>query len=232
VKLNHSLFILENGCGNIRRIRLFGPCLPLLLGTLNDDSKAGHMSSVMCEMRLASADIHISFEQRLAISRPDAGPKEYLAFVCAMWGWLAPFERQLWSLDWPAELMAHSRDGKRRWLECDIRAGFGQGTVPEIARSLHRPNMDTLAERFGIAYVIEGAQMGSRVLRKTMGPALHPWPARWLAGYGDTVGSKWLAFRTSAEHHLRSQADMALAAASARATFESLDGWFQKTDMA
>jgi heme oxygenase len=190
----------------------------------------------MHEMRLASAAIHHSFEQRLAITRVDAGPAEYLAFVCAMWGWLAPFERQLWALDWPSELMPESRDGKRRWLECDIRAGFGTefgpGVVPEIARSPHRPKMDTLAERFGVAYVIEGAQMGSQVLRKTMGPALHPWPARWLAGYGNTVGSKWLAFRASAEQHLQSPADMALAAASARSTFESLDGWFQETAIA
>jgi heme oxygenase len=190
----------------------------------------------MREMRLASADIHRSFEQRLAITRADAGPAEYLAFVCAMWGWLAPFERQLWSLDWPAELRSDSRDGKRKWLECDIRAGFGAefGTdmAPEIARSPYMPAMDTLAERFGVAYVIEGAQMGSLILRKSMGPALHPWPARWLAGYGDTVGSQWLAFRNSAEHHLLSREDVALAAASARATFVSLDGWFQKTDMA
>ena len=210
----------------------FSPGLPLLLGAPNSDSKAFQMSSVIHEMRLASADIHHSFEQRLAITRTDAGPAEYLAFVCAMWGWLAPFERQLWSLDWPAELMQGSRDGKRRWLECDIRAGFGEGMVPEIARSPHMPKMDTLAERFGVAYVIEGAQMGSQVLRKTMGQALHPWPARWLAGYGDTVGNKWHVFRTSAENHLRSRADIALAAASARATFESLDRWFQKTDIA
>lgn len=186
----------------------------------------------MSEMRRASTAIHHSFEQRLAISKPDAGPKQYLAFVCAMWGWLSPFERQLWSLDWPAEVVPESRDGKRKWLECDIRAGFGEGMVPAIARSRYRPKMDTLAERFGIAYVIEGAQMGSLVLRKTMGPALHPWPARWLAGYGDTTGSKWHAFRTSAEHHLHSPADMALAAASARATFESLDRWFQETGTA
>ena len=204
----------------------------MLRGIFNYDSKAFHMSSVMHEMRLASAAIHHSFEQRLAITRADAGQAEYLAFVCAMWGWLTPFEQQLWSLDWPAELMSGSRDGKRKWLECDIRAGFGEGMVPEIARSPHMPKMDTLAERFGVAYVIEGAQMGSVVLRKKMGPALHPWPARWLAGYGDTVGSKWLAFRTSAENHLLSRADIALAAASARATFESLDGWFQTTDIA
>jgi heme oxygenase len=211
---------------------LFGLGWSSLLVTLNYDPKVFHMASVMHEMRLASAAIHHSFEQRLAISRSDAGPAEYLAFVCTMWGWLAPFERQLWSLAWPAELMPDSRDGKREWLECDIRAGFGEGAVPDIARSPHMPKMDTLAERFGVAYVIEGAQMGSLVLRKTMGPALHPWPARWLAGYGDTVGSKWCAFRTSAERHLLSQADIALAAASARATFESLDGWFQKTAMA
>lgn len=186
----------------------------------------------MHEMRLASADIHHSFEQRLAINRADAGPAEYLAFVCAMWGWLEPFEQRLWSLDWPAELVPDARDGKRRWLECDIRAGFGAGENPQIARSPHMPRMDTLAERFGVAYVIEGAQMGSQVWRKTVGPALTPWPTRWLAGYGDTVSSKWLAFRKSAESHVFSGPDIALAAASARTTFESLDGWFKKTGMA
>ena len=211
-----------------------GPGLPLLRGTLNYDPKAFHMSSVMHVMRLANAAIRHFFEQRLAIARADAGQANYLAFVCAMWGWVASCERRLWSLEWPAELMPGSRDGKRRWLDCDIRTGLGEGMAHGITRSPHMPKMDTLAECFGVAHVIEGAQVGSQVLRKTMGAALQSRPARGLArdGDGDTVGNKWLAFRTISENILLSRADIALAAAPARATFESLIGWFQKTGMA
>ncbi len=114
-------------------IPFFG--LAIATGHPSYDLKALHMSSVMHEMRLASTVMQRSFEQRLAMTGMAAGQAQYLAFVGAMQGWLPPFERQLWSLDWPA-------------------------------------------------------------------------------------------------HRRLAQADMALAAASARAAVESRDRWFQKTDMA
>lgn len=183
----------------------------------------------MQAMRHASADIHHSFEQSLAITRADAGRAEYMAFVCAMLGWLAPFEQLLWSREWPAEIQPTSRDEKRKWLECDILAGADEEKLFSLPRSQLIPKMDTLAECFGVAYVLEGAQMGSQVLGKTLGVKLHPLPARWLFGYGDTVATKWNVFRKSAEHHLTTDRDVATAAGSALATFESLDNWFKKT---
>lgn len=183
----------------------------------------------MQAMRLASADIHHSLDKSLAITRADAGQAEYMAFVCAMLGWLAPFEQLLWSKEWPAEMEPAARDGKRKWLECDILAGEGQEKLSGVPRSQVIPKMDTLAECFGVAYVLEGAQMGSQVLRKTLGATLHPLPAGWLTGYDDTVAAKWNVFRNSADRHLTTDHAISAASASALATFKSLDNWFRKT---
>lgn len=188
------------------------------------------MTSVMLRMREATHAIHEKFDTQLHISHSDAGKQEYLDFICLMWGWLVPFENLLWNQEWPAEIDPASRNGKVRWLEQDILA-CSDGEILHPRRSAHVPKMDTLARRFGTAYVIEGAQMGGQVLLKTLGKRMLPGQFRWLEGYGDEVGAKWTRFRKSAEQHLVSEEDIAEAAQAARETFESLEQWFQRAGM-
>lgn len=134
-------------------------------------------------MRAATSDL----DARLLLARPDAGAREYLSYAAAMWGWLSPLEPQLWCATWPSELDPAARDGKRRWLEADLAVLGYDGKPPVDPTGL---DLSSQAARFGVAYVVEGSQLGGQVLLRRLGPALAPHVPRYLAGYGASTGAR------------------------------------------
>lgn len=185
--------------------------------------------SGLTRLRQATQDIHADFENRLKIAQPDAGKHDYRVFIEAMWGWLSPFEDALWSAQWPAELQAQERNGKRAWLLNDLRgAGLGEEQVAALPLAPCTLDLDSPASRFGIAYVLEGAQLGSQVLLRRIGSVLAPWPTRWLTGYGEACGANWRQFMQSANRYLAEEEAARDAANAARATFLSLQSWFMQ----
>ena len=181
----------------------------------------------LAALRQATHDIHADFESRLKIALPSAQRHDYRLFIEAMWGWLFPFEHTLWQAAWPDDMHAEQRDGKCTWLRHDmLGAGLSDsdiGALPLVHCTL---DLESSASRFGVAYVLEGAQLGSQVLLRRLGDRLAPWPTRWLIGYGEACGTNWRQFMQSANVHLADEATASRAAASARATFLSLQTWF------
>lgn len=187
------------------------------------------MSSAMLALREATRAIHDDFESGLKIAAPDADRDDYLVFIGAMYGWLQPFEARLWQRGWPAHLLPAARASKSAWLESDLRAAsLDDAAIAQLPRAAWAPDLDSAAGRIGTAYVLEGAQLGSQLLSRTLKPRLAPWPARWLAGYGEQASACWLAFRKEAELQLADDVARADAAAAARAAFSALSGWFRE----
>jgi heme oxygenase len=186
------------------------------------------MVSAMQALREATRDIHDDFESGLRIAAPDAGRADYLAFISAMYGWLQPFEARLWQAGWPAHLEPEARSQKAAWLEADLRAaGMDDAAIAQLPRVPVGVHLDSAAQRIGTAYVLEGAQLGSQLLSRTLKPRLAPWPTRWLSGYGEQASAYWLAFRKEAELQLVGETQRAEAAAAARAAFATLANWFR-----
>ncbi|MFL6716932.1 MAG: biliverdin-producing heme oxygenase [Burkholderiaceae bacterium] len=187
----------------------------------------------MLVMREATRDIHDGFETGLKVARPEAGRDDYLHFISAMYGWLSPFETRLWQAEWPLALAPQARGQKSAWLECDLRAaGMDDAAIAALPLAPDALLLDTPARRFGVAYVMEGAQLGSQLLARTLKPKLAPWPARWLSGYGENASTYWLSFRKEAELALNDAQSQAEAGAAAAAAFRSLADWFQARDAA
>jgi heme oxygenase len=181
----------------------------------------------LSSLRQATQDIHAAFESELKVAMPAAGKQDYQMFIEAMWGWLSPFENALWQAEWPDEMQAAERNGKSAWLLSDLRsAGLCDDDIASIPLAPCELDLQTQASRYGIAYVLEGAQLGSQVLSKRLTPALRPWPACWLAGYGDDVSRNWRSFMQSTETFLNNEQSSRIAAQSARQTFASLQSWF------
>jgi len=181
----------------------------------------------LMRLRQATQEIHAAFEFELKVAKPAAGKNDYQIFIQAMWGWLSPFEKILWQAEWPHEIDALSRNGKSAWLHSDLRsAGLQDDDIAALPLSSCNLDMTSPSARFGVAYVIEGAQLGSQVLAKRLGPILQPWPTRWLTGYGAESSAKWRQFMLSAETSLGSEEASRIAAHSARQTFTSLQSWF------
>ncbi len=191
------------------------------------------MSTAMLALREATREIHDDFESGLRIGRPDAGRAEYLAFISAMYGWLQPFEQRLWQSGWPAHLEPAMRSRKSAWLERDLRAaGLDDVAIARLPLAPCDAQFDSAAQRFGLAYVLEGAQLGSQLLSRSLKPRLAPWPTHWLSGYGPQASDYWLAFRKEAELALADAGARAEAAAAAAAAFRALADWFRARGVA
>lgn len=182
--------------------------------------------SVMSVLRAATKDAHDSLEQGLRIASPDATQTDYFNYLQDLWGWLAPFEHTLWQSPWPLEVRADTRADKLAWIAADLQAlGLQPWDIAELPRCPNPPQLQTLAQRFGVAYVVEGAQLGTKVLAKRLGPQFAPWQPRWLTGYGADNGRYWRQFMQAAEHHLRAPFLHQQAAQAAATTFATLDQW-------
>jgi heme oxygenase len=184
-------------------------------------------SAALEALRQATGDVHQQLEQSLTINRPGAGRRAYLEYLEDLRGWMASFEAALWNAPWPAEMEARERADKLAWIDTDLRAGGMSGhAIQAIPVAGFTPNLTSLPARFGVAYVIEGAQLGTRVLGKALAPGLHPWSPRWLEGYGDQNGKRWRVFIDCVERYLTTDEEHHVAASAAREAFTSLAGWF------
>lgn len=184
-------------------------------------------------LRQATRLVHHELERDLHIASTDAGREEYLAYAAALWGWLSSFEQNLWNAIWPPEMAAMQRAGKCEWLMLDLRTGgMSETDIARLPVSAFQPDMESLPARFGAAYVIEGAQLGTQVLRKRLGPKIEPWTPRWLEGYSGSTAAQWRLFIACLEHTLDSEQSRTAAARSAHETFCSLAAWFRMQSVA
>lgn len=179
-------------------------------------------------LRAATSRVHANLEAGLPIAQPGAGRAEYAAHVAAMHGWLAPFEASLWEDEWPREIDAAQRARKREWLEADIEVARADGFLDApLECAVVTPSFDTLAQRIGWAYVVEGSTLGGRVLLARLRETLRPWPMRFLVAYGNEGSRRWRDFLSVVERQLWRPADAQEAAHAAAHAFESLDAWFR-----
>jgi heme oxygenase len=178
-------------------------------------------------LRAATRHAHQRLESELQVARPDANREDYLHYLQDLRGWMLPFDAALWSAAWPAAIQAHERAGKLDWIDCDLRAaGMSQDAIHALPIAGFTPDLSTLPVRFGIAYVIEGAQLGTKVLAKALAPRLAPWTPRWLTGYGESNAKKWRTFVECTESSLTTADAQRIAAMAAADAFASLADWF------
>ncbi|HEU4852145.1 MAG TPA: biliverdin-producing heme oxygenase [Telluria sp.] len=186
-------------------------------------------SPALDSLRASTALAHARLESQLAVAAPGATRATYLEYIQDMHGWLRAFEQQLWSAPWPAEVEAASRAGKLEWIECDLAsAGIPAAGISALPRPAFAPDLARQASRFGLAYVIEGSQLGTKELGRRLRAQLGDWEPRWLQGYGAATGSKWRGFLHALERHVRTPQEINEACAAAAAGFASLAEWFEQ----
>ena len=184
-------------------------------------------------IRASTGDAHRALEHNLEIARADADDGAYVRYLQAVFGWLEPLEAPLWSPAWPAQVRSTERSGKTAWLLADLEArGFCGAQVRSLPRQRLLPPLASLAHRFGVAYVVEGAQLGGQALLRRLGPRLFPRPTRWLEGYGVHAAERWRSFLRALDASVCDAHDVQAAAHSARATFEIVHAWFSARGVA
>lgn len=180
-------------------------------------------------LRTSTASAHARLDSELEVAAPGATRQAYLDYLQDMHGWLRAFEQQLWSSAWPEDVDAAARDGKLGWIEKDLAsAGMQAACIEALPRARFAPDLARQASRFGLAYVIEGSQLGTKELARRLRAPLGNWEPRWLEGYGTSNGSKWRGFLHALERHVRTPQEIDEACAAAAAGFASLATWFEQ----
>jgi len=186
------------------------------------------ISRIHQALRDGTRERHETLDQGLALSSGDIDRASYLNYLRALLGWLEPLEHRLWRLDWPDSLQAPARAGKSAWLREDLADARDTAPVPRCAEIPMLISPDAYA--LGVAYVVEGSQLGGRFLAKRLQDATPALPLRYLRGYGEQVGPLWKEFLLHLDSEAGAKGREAHALQGALDAFDSLTAWLRSRD--
>lgn len=174
----------------------------------------------LAALRAATSERHERLDSGLPLSGPAPDLHDYAQHLALVRDWLAPLQAWLDGFG----------DGPRTVLPAVERLAL-------IAADLDEPGMPALharvtsgawphdasaAYRWGVAYVIEGSQLGGKVLYGKLAGRLAPHPLRYLRGADEGPGPRWRAFMLALNDHVNTPDQIADACAGARAAFDSI----------
>jgi len=180
-------------------------------------------NDVLAALRDATAQQHALLDANLPLSQAHASLQDYCEHLLMLRAWLVPIERWLAGFDdgpqGPAGLPPVHRSGL---IDADL-------ALPPIAQLPPRapaqpfdawPPSASAAYRWGVCYVIEGAQLGGVVLYRRLNAQLAPHPLNYLKGCADGPGPRWRAFLDALRGQLRDNEQIADACAGACDAFD------------
>lgn len=187
---------------------------------MNRPHEAAHAADALAALRAATNDRHELLDSGMPLSRPTPDLNDYAAHLTMVRDWLLPL------LPW----LDGYRDGPQAVLpkverlaliDADLREpGMPPLLVPAPAEAW--PDGASAAYRWGVCYVIEGSQLGGKVLYGKLSERLAPHPLRYLRGDDAGPGPRWRAFMLALKEHVTSPDEIADACAGACAAFDSI----------
>lgn len=172
----------------------------------------------LAALRHATHSRHELLDSGLPIGQDDASLADYAAHLALLRAWLGPLH---------AWLERHAdgpdfRHGERlALLEADL-AEPGMAAPVFSQGDDAWPQDASVAWRWGVAYVIEGSQLGGAVLYGRLRERLAPHPLRYLKGDPAGPGPRWRAFMGALRANVTTPAQIAEACAGACAAFDRI----------
>lgn len=173
----------------------------------------------MQALRSATGALHAQLDSQLPLAQPaDATQslRHYHDHLRVLHGWLSDL----------APLLA--RAGAGQGLLEPLRADLADAGLAGEPAGQARPPMDSEAAAWGVAYVVEGSQLGGRVLHQRLRRAGVRAPLRYLEGRGAGTGAHWQGFLQALRAALVQPADVAAAGDAACWAFEDLLARFRR----
>ncbi len=198
------------------------------------------MTDALQALRHATAERHAQLDSGLPIARADANLADYQNHVHALAAWLQALWPALLALQACAPRFGFAPAARLSALREDLAHMDEQATLPwpqpsattaqclEQALARHPGQAD--AVRWGMAYVVEGSQLGGQVLHRGLAPRLAPHPLRYLQGGGAGTGARWKTFMALLHTHVASPPAIAAACDGALAAFQGLQAHFDTMD--
>ena len=158
------------------------------------------MAGALDALRQATATRHEQLDGGLPLALPHAGLAEYGMHLQLLRDWMAPLNAWLLQFDdgpqGPAGLPAVDR---MALLEADL---LEPGMLRRAPLSVQPwPQHANAAYRWGVMYVVEGAQLGGAVLYQRLHASLAPHPLRYLKGDPGAPARPWPAWVALARVH-------------------------------
>jgi len=183
----------------------------------------------LAALREATREQHARLDAALPLAREGATLQDYVRHARALAAWLqalgpviSPIDAgpHPWRLDDPGRLQALRLD-----LEDAAAAAWpaaGVETEEAAARVLERFPTRAAAVAWGMAYVVEGSQLGGQWLHRRLSATLAPHPLRYLQGNAAGPGPRWRTFMLALRAAVRTETEVADACAGARAAFDRI----------
>lgn len=179
----------------------------------------------MHRLREATADLHALVEVALDPNTRFASQSSYVELLQVLHPFYVTIETKLTALPWNSIGFDFNARRKATLLEADLRA-LGEVDHEPMQSEVSYPVLIDLASGFGALYVLEGATLGGRILRKVLRSRLdidHAGGGSFYAGYGDATQDKWREFGTALNGYCdRSEQRRDSAVAAATATFTAI----------
>ncbi|MDH6594058.1 heme oxygenase [Variovorax sp. TBS-050B] len=192
------------------------------------------IAEVLRPLRAATHELHERLDRRLPIAREDATLADYAAHLRALRPWLQSLREALAAPGLPGLDRAAARADRRLAalvLDLDDLDDIGarlDGTAPargaDASPGLAQEAARTPAFAWGLAYVLEGSQLGGAAMHKRLGPRFAPHPMRYFQppGAPGSMAAQWKDFVSQLGAALADTASVEAARRGAVAGFRSL----------
>lgn len=189
---------------------------------MNRSNDSARDTDVLAALRTATASRHERLDSGLPLSAPLPSLDDYAEHLRMVRDWLAPLERWLAGFaDGPQAEPLLPATSRLALIQADL-AEPGMPEVQPLRPAPAWPIDASAAWRWGVAYVIEGSQLGGAVLYRNLAGALAPHPLRYLRGEEGGPGPRWRAFMLALRARVTSPEEVAEACAGACAAFDAI----------
>jgi heme oxygenase len=180
---------------------------------------------VLAALRQATSTRHERLDSGLPLSAPGATLADYALHLQLLRDWLAPLEAwQHGFRDGPQGPAGLDAAPHLALIDADLADATLVSYVAEPQAAARAwPSRASPAYRWGVAYVVEGSQLGGAVLHKRLAGQLAPHPLRYLAGAGVAgPGPRWRAFMLALREQVQGEGAVAEACAGACDAFDRI----------
>ncbi|MET0983101.1 MAG: biliverdin-producing heme oxygenase [Telluria sp.] len=192
---------------------------------MNRSLDTARESDVLAALRQATSSRHEKLDSGLPLSSVDATLADYAHHLCLLRDWLTPMDAWLGAYgDGPQSSGRIAVAPHLALIAADLaEPSLANHPGSERTSITPWPAGASAAYRWGVAYVVEGSQLGGAVLYKRLAAQLAPHPLRYLRGAGEGgPGPRWRAFMATLRAEVRSEAEVADACAGACDAFDRI----------
>lgn len=185
------------------------------------------MRTLHARLRSETRPWHDRLEAGLDLPGRFGSTTEYRGLLADFFGFYRPLEATLASASWEGVDALFASRRKVPLLQADLRAlGLSDPEIARLPLCSWTPRPADRAGVFGCLYVLEGATLGGRVVRRHVLERLGDQAESaimFFTSYGVQVGPMWQSFLDRMEVECRNDADAVVRMAIA--TFENMGSW-------